>query len=87
MSDELEFSSSYTLSKTFDDASDFDEQPQNPFDLEAENAISVSISSNALFSTRYGSCLSATKRTRVGSQKKILAGSRKSSATLKWHQF
>ena len=40
MSDELAFSASYTLSKTFDDASDFDEQPQNPFDLRAENAIS-----------------------------------------------
>jgi len=40
MSDELAFSTSYTLSKTFDDASDFDEQPQNPFALRAENAVS-----------------------------------------------
>lgn len=40
MRDELAFSASYTLSKTFDDASDFDEQPQNPFDLRAENAVS-----------------------------------------------
>src|SRR5712671_4439958 len=40
MSDELAFSASYTLSKTFDDASDFDEQPQNPFDLRAQNAVS-----------------------------------------------
>jgi hypothetical protein len=40
MSDELAFSASYSLSKTFDDASDFDEQPQNPFDLRAENAVS-----------------------------------------------
>jgi hypothetical protein len=40
MSDELALSASYTLSKTFDDASDFDEQPQNPFDLAAENALS-----------------------------------------------
>src|SRR6267143_1648845 len=40
MSDELAFSASYTLSKTFDDASDFDEQPQNPFDLRAENTVS-----------------------------------------------
>src|SRR5258707_440761 len=40
MSGELAFSASYTLSKTFDDASDFDEQPQNPFDLRAENAVS-----------------------------------------------
>jgi hypothetical protein len=40
MSDELAFSASYTFSQTFDDASDFDEQPQNPFDLRAENAVS-----------------------------------------------
>ncbi|MCU1241567.1 MAG: TonB-dependent receptor [Candidatus Acidoferrum typicum] len=40
MNAELEFSASYTLSKTFDTASDYDEQPQNPFNLRAENAIS-----------------------------------------------
>jgi len=40
MSDELAFSASYTLSKTFDDASDFDEQPQNPFNLRMEHAVS-----------------------------------------------
>jgi hypothetical protein len=40
MNDELAFSASYTLSKAFDDASDFDEQPQNPFDLPAEHALS-----------------------------------------------
>jgi hypothetical protein len=40
MSEELEFAASYTLSNTFDDASDYDEQPQNPFDLHAENAVS-----------------------------------------------
>ncbi len=40
MSEELEFSASYTLSKTFDDASDYDEQAQNPFNLRAENAVS-----------------------------------------------
>jgi len=40
MNEELEFSASYTLAKTFDDASDFDEQPQNPFNLRAENAVS-----------------------------------------------
>jgi hypothetical protein len=39
MSDELAFSASSTLSKTFDDASDYDEQPQNPFSLAAENAL------------------------------------------------
>lgn len=41
MSNELEFSASYTLSKTFDDASDFNEQPQNPLDLRADRAVSV----------------------------------------------
>lgn len=40
MSDELEFSASYTLSKTYDNASDFDEQPQNPFLLGPEWAVS-----------------------------------------------
>ncbi len=40
MSNELEFSGSYTLSKTFDDASDFDEQPGNPFNLAAGRALS-----------------------------------------------
>jgi hypothetical protein len=41
MSDELEFSASYTLSKTYDNASDFTEQPQNPFDLRPEWAVSL----------------------------------------------
>jgi len=38
MNEDLEFSASYTLSKTTDDASNYDEQPQNPFDLAAELA-------------------------------------------------
>jgi hypothetical protein len=41
MSDELEFSCSYTFSKTFDNASDFNEQPQNPRDLASERALSL----------------------------------------------
>jgi hypothetical protein len=41
MSDELEFSAAYTLSKTIDDASDFAEQPQNPLNLAAERALSL----------------------------------------------
>jgi hypothetical protein len=41
MSNELEFSANYTISKTFDDASDFNEQPQNPFDLRADRAVSL----------------------------------------------
>ena len=40
MSNELEFSASYTFSKTLDNASDFDEQPENPFVLVAEHALS-----------------------------------------------
>lgn len=40
MTNELAFSASYTLSKTVDDASDFDEQPENPFNLRAEHALS-----------------------------------------------
>jgi hypothetical protein len=41
MSDELEFSANYTLAKVFDDASDFNEQPQNPFELRADRAVSL----------------------------------------------
>ncbi|HKV27054.1 MAG TPA: TonB-dependent receptor [Candidatus Acidoferrales bacterium] len=41
MADELEFLGSYTFSKTLDDASDFPEQPQNPFDVQAERALSL----------------------------------------------
>jgi len=40
MTEKLGFIASYTFSKTLDDASDFDEQPQNPFDLHAERAVS-----------------------------------------------
>jgi hypothetical protein len=40
MNEDLEFSASYTLSKAYDNASNYDEQPQNPFDLPAENALS-----------------------------------------------
>jgi hypothetical protein len=72
MSDELAFSASYTLSKTFDDASDFDEQSQILSIFARRMQCPGSISSNALFSTRCGSCLSATKRRRAGSQKKAL---------------
>jgi hypothetical protein len=40
LSQEFELLASYTLSKTIDDASDFDEQPANPYDLHAERALS-----------------------------------------------
>jgi hypothetical protein len=40
LANELAFSGSYTLSKTLDDASDFDEQPENPFKLGTERALS-----------------------------------------------
>lgn len=42
LSNEFEFSANYTVSKTQDDASDFDEQPENPFALRAERALSRS---------------------------------------------
>jgi hypothetical protein len=41
LSNEIEFSGSYTLSKTIDDASDFDEQPANPYLLHAERGLSA----------------------------------------------
>jgi hypothetical protein len=40
MNEDLEFSASYSFSKTHDDASNYDEQPQSPFDLGAERALS-----------------------------------------------
>ncbi|PYS75853.1 MAG: hypothetical protein DMF66_17950 [Acidobacteria bacterium] len=40
LSNEFELLASYTLSKTIDDASDFDEQPDNPYHLRAERALS-----------------------------------------------
>jgi len=40
LSDEFELLASYTRSKAIDDASDFDEQPENPYNLRAERALS-----------------------------------------------
>jgi hypothetical protein len=40
LANEIEFSGSYTISKAIDDASDFDEQPENPYSLPAERALS-----------------------------------------------
>lgn len=40
LADDIEFSANYTFSKTIDDASDFNEQPQNPYDLRAERGLS-----------------------------------------------
>lgn len=41
LADEVEFSGSYTFSKTLDDASDFAEQPQNPYNIHAERPVST----------------------------------------------
>lgn len=41
LSNEMEFSGSYTLSKATDDASDFNEQPNNPHFLQGERALSA----------------------------------------------
>src|SRR5260370_20977599 len=40
LANEIEFSGSYTLSKAIDDASDFDEHPENPYLIRAERALS-----------------------------------------------
>jgi hypothetical protein len=40
LSNEISFSGSYTFSKAIDDASDFNEQPENPYSLHAERALS-----------------------------------------------
>jgi hypothetical protein len=40
LSNEISFSGSYTISKALDDASDFDEQPDNPYLLRSEHALS-----------------------------------------------
>lgn len=40
LANEIEFSGSYTISKAIDDASDFDEQPENPYLIPAERALS-----------------------------------------------
>lgn len=41
LSNEIEFSGNYTLSKVTDDASDYNEQPNNPYSLGAERALSA----------------------------------------------
>jgi hypothetical protein len=41
LSNEISFSGSYTFSKAVDDASDFSEQPENPYSLYAERALSA----------------------------------------------
>ncbi|HKU27344.1 MAG TPA: hypothetical protein VJQ54_17875, partial [Candidatus Sulfotelmatobacter sp.] len=41
LSNEIEFSGNYTLSKAADDASDFNEQPNNPYLLQRERALSA----------------------------------------------
>ncbi|HKQ77726.1 MAG TPA: TonB-dependent receptor [Blastocatellia bacterium] len=40
LSHNVQFLAAYTYSKTIDTASDFDEQPENPYDLRAERALS-----------------------------------------------
>lgn len=41
MADELEWLATFTWAKTLDDASSFEEQPQNPFDLQDERSYSL----------------------------------------------
>lgn len=40
LANDVELSASYTLAKTIDDASDFNDQPQNPFNLRADRGLS-----------------------------------------------
>ncbi len=40
LANDIEFAGSYTISKAIDDASDFNEQPQNPYMIRAEHALS-----------------------------------------------
>jgi len=40
LSHDVQFLAAYTYSKTIDTASDFDEQPENPYDLRSERALS-----------------------------------------------
>jgi hypothetical protein len=75
MSDEFELLASYTWSKTTDDASDFDEQPQNPYDLRAELALSRQdvrhrFVINALYDLPFGD----EEEKGAGSQRDILIG-------------
>jgi outer membrane receptor protein involved in Fe transport len=41
LANEFTLLASYTVSKAIDDASDFDEAPQNPYNLKAERAVSI----------------------------------------------
>ncbi len=75
MNSEIELLASYTLSKTRDDASDFDEQPQNPFDLRSERALSRQdvrhrFVVNGLFDLPFGE----EEEKGAGSQRDILIG-------------
>jgi hypothetical protein len=75
MSDEFELLASYTFSKTTDDASDFDEQPQNPYDLAAERGLSRQdvrhrFVINALYDLPFGE----EEEKGAGSERDILIG-------------
>lgn len=75
MSDEFELLASYSFSKTTDDASDFDEQPQNPYDLRAERALSLQdvrhrFVVNALYDLPFGD----EEQKGAGSERDILIG-------------
>jgi hypothetical protein len=63
LSNDIEFSSSYTLSKAIDDASDFNEQPENPYTLHVERALSLTISGIGSYSAGLLTCRSEMIRT------------------------
>jgi len=89
MNSELEFSRVYTLSKTLTMPRTFDEQPQNPFNRLAEDALSTRESANTgfVFNALWGVARLARKGQRQEGQKETPLGSPKSSATLKWRRF
>jgi len=59
LANEFELLASYTFSKAIDDASDFSESPQNPYDLKSERALSLNdqrqhLALSALFDLPFG---------------------------------
>src|SRR4030081_409111 len=62
LSNEMSFSGSYTISKAIDDASDFNEQPDNPYSLHAERLCLPTISGIVSYSAGLSTCRSRMKK-------------------------
>ncbi|MEP6706645.1 MAG: TonB-dependent receptor [Pyrinomonadaceae bacterium] len=75
LSNDFELLASYTLSKTRDDASDFDEQPQNPYDLRVERALSrQDVRHRFVVSSLFDLPFGDEEEKGAGSQRDILIG-------------